>query len=156
MVLFTSEANKLVAEAVQQMWKQVLNVNITLANMEKSVFLDLCNNRRYQLYLGGWTADYPDPNGFLEMWGTGNDANYCGFGDPRYDRALSEAAAELDPAKRYEDLQRAEQVLMDEAPILPIYHHVRVFLMRPSVKGWHKNALDTWAPKFVSLEPLAK
>jgi oligopeptide transport system substrate-binding protein len=156
MVLFTSEANKLVAEAVQQMWKQVLNVNITLANMEKSVFLDLCNNKRYQLYLGGWTADYPDPNGFLEMWQSATPANYTGFSDARFDKSLAAAANELDPGKRYEDLQQAEQVLMDEAPILPIYHHTRVFLMRPSVKGWHKNALDTWAPKFVSLEPVAK
>jgi oligopeptide transport system substrate-binding protein len=41
---------------------------------------------------------------------------------------------------------------MNEAPILPIYHHARVFLMRPSVKGWHTNPLDTHAYKFVSLE----
>jgi oligopeptide transport system substrate-binding protein len=156
LVLFTSEANKLVAEAVQQMWKRTLNIGVTLANMEKSVFLDLCNNKRYQLYLGGWTADYPDPNGFLEMWESATPANYTGFANARYDQALKSAANELDPAKRYEFLQQAETVLMDEAPILPIYHHTRVFLMRPSVKGWHRNALDTWAPKFVSLEPEEK
>ena len=156
MILFTSEANKLVAEAIQQMWKQTLNITVGLANMEKSVFLDLCNNHNYQLYLGGWTADYPDPNGFLEMWESATPANYTGFNDARYDAALKAAANELDPAKRYEHLQQAEVVLMDEAPILPIYHHTRVFLMRPSVQGWHKNPLDTWAPKLVSLDPTAK
>lgn len=156
MILFTSEANKLVAEALQQMWKRVLNIDVGLANMEKSVFLDLCNHKEYQLYLGGWTADYPDPNGFLEMWHGSSAANYTGFNDSRFNGSLDDAARELDPARRYEHLQQAETVLMDEAPILPVYHHTRVFLMRPEVQGWHRNALDTWSPKSVWLDASAK
>ncbi len=152
MIFDNAELTKITAEAIQQMWRTTLGIEVGLQNMEKKVYLDLTSQKNYQLYLGGWTPDYPDPSAFLDMWTSKSTANYTGFRNPAYDDFLSRSGRELDVAKRMEFIRQAEDVLTEEAAVLPIYHHARVSLRRPSVKGWHTNPLDTHAYNRVYLE----
>ena len=152
MIFDNAEITKITGEAIQQMWRATLGIEVGLQNMEKKVYLDRTNQKDYQLYLGGWTPDYPDPMGFLEMWGSSSTANYAGFRNSAYDDFLARSGRELDVAKRMELIRQAEDVLTEEAPVLPIYHHARVYLSRPSVKGWHSNPLDTHAYTRVFLQ----
>ena len=148
----TSEANRVIAEAVQQMWKAELGVDATLRNEEWKVYLARRTRQDYLSYEGGWTTFYLDPTGFLELFVGGSIINQTGWANATYDRSLAEAARTLDPAARAELLQRAEGALVDEAPILPLYHHVRAYLLSPAVQGWLPNRIDDHPYKYVWLK----
>jgi oligopeptide transport system substrate-binding protein len=89
-----------------------------------------------------WIGDYLDPNTFLSCYLTGDGNNRTGWGDPRYDRLLREAAAELDPARRFALLREAEILLLDEGPVIPIYHYSTNELVKPYVRGIYRTPLD--------------
>jgi oligopeptide transport system substrate-binding protein len=152
-ILFnTSEAHRAIAEAIQQMWKKNLGVNVTLVNQEWKVYLDSTHSLNYQMARASWIADYVDPNSFLDLWVTGGENNETGWSNPEYDRLIAAAAAAPDQQERYEDFQKAEAILLDELPVIPIYFYTRVCLKRPELKGWYPTLLDNHSYKFVYLE----
>lgn len=152
-ILFnTSESHKAIAEAIQQMWKQNLNIEVKLVNEEWKVYLDSTHTLHYQMARAAWIADYVDPNSFLDMWVTGGGNNETGWANKDYDALIGDASRESDAAKRLEIFQKAEAVLMDEMPIIPIYFYTRQCLKRPELKGWYPNILDNHPYKHVYLE----
>jgi oligopeptide transport system substrate-binding protein len=106
----------------------------------------------YQVVRSSWIGDYNDPNSFLNLWVTGGGNNMTGWSNPEYDRLIAEAAQTGDQAARFTAFQRAEAILLEEAPILPIYYYTHGFLIRPNVKGWHPTILDHHPYKHVWLE----
>lgn len=149
----TQETHKSIAEAVQQMWKKGLGINATLANQEWKVYLDMQDTLDYQISRSGWIGDYIDPNTFLEMWKTGDGNNDTGWSNQAFDRLIDQAATEPDNAKRYSLFQDAEKILMEEMPVIPIYHYAKPYLKSPKVKGWHGNLLSHHPLKHVYLTP---
>jgi oligopeptide transport system substrate-binding protein len=89
---------------------------------------------------------------FLSLWTSDSGNNYTGWKNPFYDQLLFEAARTTDIAARNALYQKAEALLLDDAPIIPIYYYTHVFLIQPSVKGWHSNLLDHHPYKYVYLE----
>jgi oligopeptide transport system substrate-binding protein len=148
----TLESHRTIAEAIQQMWKTKLGIDVRLANQEWKVYLDSQRSLNYQVCRGSWIGDYVDPNTFLDMWLTGGGNNQTGWSNPEYDRLIAQAAATVDPQERLEVFQKAEAILMDEMPEIPIYFYTRVCLQRPEVKGWYPTLLDNHNYKFVYLE----
>lgn len=149
-----SEILRLVSEAIQQMWQRDLGIEVHLVNREyKTVFA----NRRtgdYQILLGSWTADYLDPTTFLDLWRSDSGNNHTGWADPAYD-ALSDRATRLvDPAARAAVLAQAEALVLDSAPIIPIYFNTHAYFLRPSVKGWQPTPTDHSDFRYVWLESL--
>jgi len=152
-ILFnTSENHKLIAEAVQQMWRQNLNVAATLVNQEEKVYFDSRRQMNYQVIRSTWIGDYVDPNSFLDLWVTNGTNNQTGWSNPDYDRLIAEASQTGDQAARYAAFQKAEAILLEDAPILPVYFYTHAFLIRPSVKGWYPTILDHHPYKYVWLE----
>lgn len=147
----TSESHKLIAEAIQQMWKTSLGVQITLENQEWKVYLDSMKRMDYDLARASWIGDYNDPNSFLDMWVTDGGNNRTGWSSADYDRLIGAASRERDPAARFQRFQEAEALLVDELPILPIYFYVRSTLIRPQVQGWYPTILDHHPYKYVTL-----
>lgn len=148
----TLESHRTIAEAIQQMWKTKLGVEATLVNQEWKVYLDSQRAINYQVCRGSWIGDYVDPNTFMDMWVTGGGNNETGWSNPEYDRLIEEAARTRDPAQRLEVFQKAEAILMDELPEIPIYFYTTHFLKRPEVKGWYPTILDNHPYKDVHLE----
>ncbi len=146
-----SDAHARVAQAVQQMWKQVLGIDITLVNMEWKVYLAHTVEGRYDIARAGWIGDYLDPNSFLDLWVTGGGNNRTGWENPAYDALIAEAARTPDPDARREVFQQAEALLLAEAPILPLYFYRSKSLIHPAVRGWHPNLLDRHPPKHLYL-----
>lgn len=138
----TSESHRVIAEAIQQMWKKNLGIEAKLLNQEWKVYLDSQRQMNYQICRAGWTGDYVDPNTFLDMWLTDGGQNETGWSNKDYDRLIAEAARTGDAAARHELFQKAEIILMDELPIIPIYHYTRQHLISPKLKGWHPTLLD--------------
>ncbi len=148
----THEGHKKIAEAVQQMLKQNLGINVTLLNQEWKVYLDSQRTLSYQIARAGWIGDYNDPNTFLDMFLTGGGNNETGWSNKTYDTLIGQAAQELNPKKRLAIFQKAEDILLDELPVLPIYIYKRNFLKSRSVVGWYPNIEDIHPLKFVSIE----
>lgn len=148
----TSDEHKHIAEAVQQMWKENLGIDVTLQNMEWKVFLERERLMDFQIDRSSWVGDYLDPNTFLELFVSDNGNNRTGFANKTYDSLLAKAAAEVDAKKRFEYFQEAEAILVDEVPILPFYTYRWNRLVSPNVVGWHENIMDYFPFKYMYLE----
>jgi oligopeptide transport system substrate-binding protein len=148
----TMEDHRLIAEAIQQMWKNNLGIDARLVNEEWKVYLDSMHQLKYDVARGGWVGDYVDPNTFLDCFVTDGGNNDTGWSNAEYDRLIKEAAHTRDPAERYEIFHRAEAILMTELPILPIYYYTRVYVQRPELRGWYPTLNDSHPYKFVDLD----
>jgi oligopeptide transport system substrate-binding protein len=152
-LLYNTSANhKSIAEAIQEMWRKNLGVNIDLLNEEWKVYLDSQHTQNYQLERAGWIADYEDPHVFLEIWETGNGNNDSLWSNADYDRLLHEALRARNDAERYEIYQKMDAILVDECPVIPIYYYTRPYLMSTRVKGYWPNLLDNHPFKYIYLE----
>jgi oligopeptide transport system substrate-binding protein len=148
----TSQNHRVIAEAIQQMWRQALNIDIALRNEEWKVYLDSQDNKAFDLQRGGWIADYVDPHVFLEIWTSTNLNNDTGFANAEYDRLFQQALAAKNDAERYEIYQQLDAILVDELPVIPIYYYTAVHALNPKVKGYYPTLLDTHAYKYVWIE----
>ncbi len=152
-ILFnTSENHKIIAEAVQQMWRKQLGIDARLVNQELKVYYDTRREMNYEVLRSTWIGDYADPNSFLNLWITNGANNQTGWSNAEYDRLIAEAGRTSDQAARYRAFQQAEAILLDDAPILPVYFYTHAFLIRPEVKGWWPTILDHHPYKYVYLE----
>jgi oligopeptide transport system substrate-binding protein len=135
----TSEGHKQIAEALQQMWKRTLGIEVELRNQEWKVYLKTLDSGDFQIARMGWIGDYPDPYTFLELLSSSNGNNRSGFNDARYDELLRRANATQDKRGRFRLLREAETLAMEHAPVLPIYVYTRSELLKPYVKGHTLN-----------------
>ena len=152
----TNEAHKAIAEGIQAMWQKNLHINVALQNVEAKVLQSTMRELDYQIGRYAWFGDYLDPRTFLTLMISGGGNNETGWSSPEYDRLLDLADKTADPATRVKIFQQAEGILVDEAPIIPIYTYTRVTLQRPEVQGWYSNLLDIHNAKGVYLKSTAK
>lgn len=156
-LLFNSSENmRLIAEALQGMWQRNLGLNVQLVNEEFKVVLSDRRAGHYQMVLSDWVADYLDPLTFLDPWRSDSANNQTGWSSVDYDALLFAAAQNPDPQARAAQLQKAETLLLDAAPIIPLYYNPHTFLIQPSVKGWYPTLLDHHPYKAVWLEPASQ
>jgi len=149
----THDGHKKIAEAIQQMFLKNLGIEVKMFNQEWKVYLDSQKNLNYQISRAGWIGDYNDPNTFLDMFVTNGGQNQTGFSNKTYDDLIAKAAKELNPKKRLAVFQEAENLLLEELPVLPIYVYKRNYLKSNEVAGWERNIEDIHPLKYVSLQP---
>ena len=138
----TSEGHKKIAIAISQMWKQRLGVQVSLQNQEWKTFLTSRGSGDYEIARGSWCGDYNEASTFLDLMRSGSDQNDMRYKNVQVDRLLAEAKTMPDPNPNY---TRIEQIVADEAPIIPIYHYTGVMLLKSHVKGWpHQNIENNW------------
>lgn len=153
-LLFNTSGNlRLVAEALQQMWRSELGISVQLVNQEFRVVLSERRAGQYQLLLSDWVGDYLDPSTFLNPWRTGDGNNLTGWSSAEYDALLSAAARTAEPVARAAKLRQAESILLHAAPIIPLYYNTHTYLLQPSVHGWHPTLLDHHPYQAVWLQP---
>ncbi len=149
----TSDAHKQVAEAIQQMWKQSLGIEITLRNEEWKVYLETINRDDYQMARAGWSGDFPDPHTFLDLWVTGGGNNRTGYSNADYDRLLDSALSADDETGRMAIYQQLDALLVRDVPIIPLYFYKRVYAISPRVLHWAPDVLDNHGWKYIDLAP---
>jgi len=152
LVYNTSENHRAIAEAIQQMWRKNLGIEVELVNQEWKVYLDMQHTENYMMQRGGWIADYVDPHVFLEIWETDNGNNNTLWSNAAYDRLLQGALAARNDADRYELYQQMDAILVDELPIIPIYYYTKVCALSPKVKGYYPTLLDNHPYKYIYIE----
>ena len=106
-------------------------------------YQDSVQQMNYIVARRAWVGDYIDPNTFLDMYLTNGENNNTGFSNPQYNKLIADAAKELDKQKRMRILEKAERLLMDEMPIIPIYFYVSRNMVRPYVRGFYNNLQDS-------------
>lgn len=129
------DTHKKIAEALQEMFKENLGVNVKLASLEANVFSTDQKALKLQFSRSSFLADYADPINFLESFVTDSPMNRTGWGNKEYDKLIASAKKEGDEKKRFEDMHKAEKILIDEAPIFPLYFYNQVYLQNENVTG---------------------
>lgn len=141
-ILFNeSEDHRRIAEAIQDMWKKNLNVEARPAQQEWKVYLNSLTTLDYDVARSAWIADYLDPINYLECFQTGGGNNRTGWSSPEFDALVEQARLSPDQNVRFPLLQQAEKLLLEGAPLAPIYSYRQRFLLSPRVQGLKSNML---------------
>jgi len=138
----TSEGHKKIAIAVQQMWKQTLGVEVTLANMEWKTFLKTRGSQDFELARGAWCGDYNEASTFLDLLTSKSGYNDGKYNNTEVDDLMAEAKTLSDTSANY---TRIEEILANDMPVIPIFHYAGVFMMKENLKGWpYGNVEQNW------------
>lgn len=141
-ILYNSNAgHEVPAQAIARMWREHLGVNVQLESLERGTFSERTRNGGYTIARASWYGDYRDPTTFLDMFRTTDGNNDSRYINPAFDALLVQATRTIDPKERMELLQQAEHMLLDDQPLMPLYHYVTLQLFDPAkVKGLYPNA----------------
>lgn len=137
-----TEENRAIAAEIQAAWKRTLGVEVTLRVLEMKTLLAATRRLDYAIARGSWIADVPSALDFLRVFRGDEPNNRTGWRDDRYDALLAGAAVERDPARRAALLASAEAILVEAAPVIPVYHYASRHLVSPRVAGFVPNPLD--------------
>ncbi len=148
----TLESHHKIVVALQQMWMEELNIQVTLANMEWRVYLDMIAQKNFQIARAGRQWTYLDPHSALALFITGGGNNGPGFADSRFDQlVLKEAATAPTAEQRFATYAEAERIFLEQVPIIPLFVYTNRHLVHPSVRGAPGNLLDQVNYRYVSL-----
>ena len=148
----TAEIHQALAVAIQQMWKKELNVDVVLENQEWKVFLDFRQNLQHDIARAGSSSSFADPVDFLDSLRTGHGLNDTGWSNREYDELVESSNQAATQQERYELLYKAEQILLDQLPLIPIFYYNYSLLKSPQVKGFEFNMVNYPVYKGVYLE----
>lgn len=122
--------------------------------VQKSLLLELTSNSRTPFFRGSWIADYPDAENYLSVFYSKNPAppNYTRYNNPKFDALFERAIAETNDSVRYRLYQQADQLMIEDAPVVPLWYDVVVHLVQPNVTGFTANALNLLELRRVQME----
>ncbi|NMC21483.1 MAG: peptide ABC transporter substrate-binding protein [Thermogutta sp.] len=150
----THESHQAIAELLQSQWKRSLGLDVRLTNQDWARYLASRRQGEFWISRAGWIADYLDPNTFLEMFTTGNPNNHGGWSRPEYDALVSAAQVEARPEVRMRLFRRAEEILLQEMPLIPLYWPVTRNMVQPRVRGFYPNILDIHPLKDIGIDDI--
>jgi oligopeptide transport system substrate-binding protein len=153
-ILYATEiaANADIATITRRGWKDRLGIDVDPDGMEQKQSAANLNQQKYTICRAGWYGDYLDPSTFTDKYLSGSDNNAAKWADPTYDAICAKAAVEGDPAKRMAYFHDAEERLLDQAPIVPLYTDVTSYLYGDTVHGIVPNPQSLVLFKALSTE----
>lgn len=164
----TNQNNKKTAEALQEMWKTNLNIDIELRNMDYAVYLNAKTSGDFMIAASGWTGDYADPMTMLDLFTSSsgnNDSQWRWNEQPVVapdDHTLNPENKEFDEViyraqktmgkERDELLKRSEEILMENAVVLPLFYNINIYIIDSgAVEGVTRSAMQQWLFKYAEL-----
>ncbi|HEY8666809.1 MAG TPA: peptide ABC transporter substrate-binding protein, partial [Tepidisphaeraceae bacterium] len=152
-ILFNTGAHHdAVAQIIARQWQTELGINVGLEGVEVKIFGNRLRSQDYAIARASWIGDYNDPSTFTDKYLSVSENNDSKWVSREYDDLCAAAVVEADPAKRLELLSQAEEILLREAPIIPIYSYVNVDMSRPNVKGIPRSPRNMINFKSVEVE----
>lgn len=152
-IVANTDTSRTFAEIVQEMWRSELGINIDILNKEWQVLIAEMDSGNFDIFLLSWIGDYLDPATFLKIMRTGDGNNRTGYANPDYDALVSRANQQASLETRYALLARAEEILLQDLPIVPVTWSRNMYLIHPDVKGWAPKPLMDQPYKHVRLVP---
>ncbi|MDP1834811.1 MAG: peptide ABC transporter substrate-binding protein [Chlamydiales bacterium] len=133
----TNQLHNKVAQAVQQQWYNAFGIKIQLEHQEWKVFLDRVNSKDFSLAGLSFMSIYNDPLSLLELFNSrDSNMNASGWDDPIYADLIERANHTVDSTERLKILAEAEQRLIEEMPVAPVYFPNSASLRDPALKGY--------------------
>ncbi|MCM3731169.1 ABC transporter substrate-binding protein [Fictibacillus nanhaiensis] len=142
LLFYTSDLYNQLTQAMQEMWKKNLGLEVELKTMERKVFVQNVQKGDYELAIYSTGADYNDAQNLLGQFTTGDVYNYSKISIPAYDELVKKVDTELDLNKRAEYMQEAEKVLLEDMAIAPLYFNNKVYLQQDNVKNVHRYIIQ--------------
>jgi oligopeptide transport system substrate-binding protein len=140
-----------VLEAAITWWRDNLGVAVTVRVLDPDYYTYHIKEEKDEMFDMGWIADYPHPEDFLDvLFRTGTGNNFSGYSRPAVDALLEQAGVAADTAKSLALYQQAEQMLVNDAAVLPLWFGKNYVLVKPYVQGFELNQLG-----FVSLNKVS-
>ncbi len=145
------DRNILIAEVVQKMLKENLNIDITINTVPFAEHIDQVVSGKIDLFKYAWIADYPDPESFLTLFygkhvpanaSEKSFINMFRYKNARFDSLFAASFTEPDKAKRFSLLSQAEQTMLDDAPFMPIFYDENFRLEQANVANFPENAMN--------------
>ncbi|MEI6043277.1 MAG: peptide ABC transporter substrate-binding protein [Chloroflexota bacterium] len=141
------------AGALKEIYKQAFDLEVEVRQYDYKDFQSGLSQRQFQIYLFGWTAEYPDPENFLRsLLGTGSPFNESGYNNQKFDDLLKQGDQEANLQKRWQLYGQAEALALGEVPLFPLKYGVNYLLVKPYVKGLNLTAVGLWNLKDVSIQ----
>jgi oligopeptide transport system substrate-binding protein len=141
------------AIALADQWAEVLGTHVNIVELEWSVYLATraapgdCDLVRL-----GWSADFADAEAFAAIFESGHPQNTLGYSSARYDALLGRSRLTGDAAARGRLLSEAERVVLEDVPVIPIFHRVAKRLVKPRVTGYAANPLGHLPSRDLSVD----
>jgi peptide/nickel transport system substrate-binding protein len=128
-------------------------IQVQVEVVQKSLLLEMTSNSRAAFFRGSWIADYPDAENYLSVFYSKNPAppNYTRYKSAEFDAAFEKAITETNDSLRYKLYQQADQLMIIDAPVVPLWYDKAVRLVQPNVKGFKANALNLLELRSVNL-----
>lgn len=141
-----------VLEAIQEMWKNNLNIDVVVRTEESKITLPFRQSGNYQIARTSWTGDYNDPLTILQIMTSDSDINYGGFSNERYDYLINFAATSTNKKDRMEALKEAEAILFEEMPIIPFIYRTDFLVVNPKLKNYIDEPLGRYKFNYAYIE----
>lgn len=145
----TSHAD--IALPIKKNWEDHLGLDVELEQVEFKVLLDRSNRGNFYVRRAGWFGDYADPTTWLDMFREKDSNNESAYENPAYDELLEQASVELDRDKRFDLLAEAEGILMQDAPVVPLYYYINVMIFDEDKVDLRPNAWNNFRLELVPM-----
>jgi len=133
----------IIAEAVQQMWKENLNIDMIITQEDWSVFQKNRQTKNYVVCRADWIGDYLDPMTFLQLFTINGAGNRVGYSNVNYDKLILEAQSTMDNNIRMSNMHKAEDMLIGEdMALVPLYHYTASSMQSPKLKDVFVDTLE--------------
>jgi oligopeptide transport system substrate-binding protein len=143
-----------VLEAAVTQWRDNLGVEVTVRVLDPDYYVYHLMEEKDEMFDLGWVADYPEPEDFLDvLFHTGAENNFGEYSNPAVDSILGQADIEGDAAKSLALYRQAEQMLVDDAAVLPLWFGKNYILVKPYVQGYELNQMGFAFLNKVSILP---
>lgn len=150
----TGDIHEKVALVVTSMWTDVLGVDVELEKKEWKYFLATRDDRSaWQVMRFAWTGDYNEASTFTDLFRADSEQNLPDYRNEKYDLLLDKAREMLDPTARAAKMAKAEELLINDYPIAPLYFYVSKHLVSQDVQNFRQNVLDRHPTQFLQLKP---
>jgi len=137
-----STANKQIGEFIAAQLQTNLGVKVNQIVIDSKTVTTRLRKHDYQLYVGGWGADYPDDQDWFDIWMTGSGNVFGGYSNPAYDALVKKADVESDAKTRQGYYDQAQKILIDDAAGGFLYQRNYMFLAKPYLQGLTTTAQD--------------
>lgn len=144
--------HKVLAEYLQNCWKETLGINMDIKIVEWSTFTPTRRSGDFEVARNGWVYDYDDPSNMLNLFKTGGGNNDGKYSNPEFDKLIDAANSTADVKEHYAMLHEAENMLLKDSAMAPIAYYNDFYLMDTKLKGvWH-SPYGFWFFQYATME----
>ncbi len=131
----TDSGQKTTETLQSQLEENLKGMKVSVANVPFKTRLNRSTSGNFDVVVSGWSADFADPISFVDLFTSKNAQNNGKWSNSQYDKLIADSKTTADTTKRWDDLEKAEKILLSDEGIAPLYYKTEAWLVRPDIKG---------------------